>query len=184
MLPRSLFHFTGVNLTWAVCTRVPSYHLCVWADESGFLRAGGGRPRAVHRVGGGEPQGLAAAQGGGGEAAFASPAAVVRDAEGTAFVVVQSTACRGRRASQNQRSGGSRSTEQEKTQCVRWGPQVMNKRSMDNAKGLTVTFEPLSDQTEQHLSTVVAEGRGPVRVHVEGVGPNLEVFKCGCRLKR
>lgn len=48
---------------------------------------------------------------------------------------------------------------------------------------LTVTLEPLSDQSEQHLSTVVAEGRGPVRVHVECVRPNLEIFKRGCRFK-
>lgn len=45
---------------------------------------------------------------------------------------------------------------------------------------LTVTFEPLSDQSEQHLSTVITEGWGTVWVHVECVGPNLEIFKCGC----
>lgn len=46
---------------------------------------------------------------------------------------------------------------------------------------LTVTLEPLSDQPKQHLSTVVTEGWGPVRVHVEGMRPNLEIFKRGCR---
>lgn len=48
---------------------------------------------------------------------------------------------------------------------------------------LTVTLEPLSDQSEQHLSTVIAEGWGPVWVHVECMGPNLEIFRRGCRLK-
>lgn len=48
---------------------------------------------------------------------------------------------------------------------------------------LTVTLEPLSDQPEQHLSAVITEGRGPVGVHIECMGPNLEIFKCGCRFK-
>lgn len=46
---------------------------------------------------------------------------------------------------------------------------------------LTITLEPLSDQSEQHLSTVITEGWGPVRVHIECMGPNLEIFKRGCR---
>lgn len=47
-------------------------------------------------------------------------------------------------------------------------------------RSLTVTFEPLSDEPKQHLSTVVAEGRSSVRVHIERVRPNLEIFKGGC----
>lgn len=50
-------------------------------------------------------------------------------------------------------------------------------------RSLTVTFEPLSDQPKQHLSAVVAEGRSSVRVHIERVRPNLEIFKSGCGCK-
>lgn len=50
-------------------------------------------------------------------------------------------------------------------------------------RSLTVTFEALSDKPKQHLPTVVAEGRSSVRVHVERVGPNLEIFKGGCSWK-
>lgn len=45
---------------------------------------------------------------------------------------------------------------------------------------LTVTFEPLSDESKQHLSAVVAEGWSSVRVHVERMRTNLEIFKGGC----
>lgn len=48
---------------------------------------------------------------------------------------------------------------------------------------LTVTFEPLSDESKQHLSAVVAEGRSSVRVHVERMRTNLEIFKGGCSWK-
>lgn len=71
------------------------YHLCVWANESGILCAGGDRPNAVHWLSGGETQRLAAAQGGGGQTPFTSSTAVVGDAERTALVVVQTTSCRG-----------------------------------------------------------------------------------------
>lgn len=47
-------------------------------------------------------------------------------------------------------------------------------------QNLTVTLESLSDQPEQHLPAVIAEGRGPVRVHVERMWTNLEVFRL-CR---
>lgn len=50
-------------------------------------------------------------------------------------------------------------------------------------RSLTVTFEALSDEPKQHLPAVVAEGRSSVRVHVERVGPNLEIFKGGCSWK-
>lgn len=43
----------------------------------------------------------------------------------------------------------------------------------------TFTFESLSDEAPQHLSTVVAEGGGLVGVDVEGMGSDLEVFNGG-----
>lgn len=46
---------------------------------------------------------------------------------------------------------------------------------------LTITFQSLSNQPKQHFSTVITESRGPVRVHIERVGPNLEIFKRSCR---
>lgn len=58
------------------------------ADEGRIFCAAGGRRYAAHRLSGGETQRLAAAQGGGGQTAFASSTAIVRDAERTALVVV------------------------------------------------------------------------------------------------
>lgn len=43
----------------------------------------------------------------------------------------------------------------------------------------TFTFESLSDEAPQHLSTVVTEGGGLVGVDVEGMGSDLEVFNGG-----
>lgn len=76
------------------------YHLCVWADEAGFL--GTGHPYTEPWISSWETQGLTAAKGGGGQAPFASSTAVVWDVERTALVVVQSTSCRGRYRSKNQ----------------------------------------------------------------------------------
>jgi len=46
-------------------------------------------------------------------------------------------------------------------------------------EGLTFTLEALPDQAPQHLPTVVAEGRGLVGVHVEGMRADLEVLYRG-----
>lgn len=43
----------------------------------------------------------------------------------------------------------------------------------------TFTFESLSDQAPQHLPTVITEGRGLVGVHIQGMGPDLEVLDSG-----
>lgn len=53
-------------------------------------------------------------------------------------------------------------------------------RLLGNYFLLTVTLEPLSDQPKQHFPAVIAEGRGPVWVHVERMWTNLEVFRL-CR---
>lgn len=50
----------------------------------------------------------------------------------------------------------------------------------DVFRSLTVTFEPLPDEPKQHLPTVVTEGRSSVRVHIERMRSNLEIFKGGC----
>lgn len=43
----------------------------------------------------------------------------------------------------------------------------------------TVAFQALPHQAEQHLAAVITEGRSTVGMHVEGVWPDLEVFKRG-----
>lgn len=87
-------------MSWTLCEW--SHHLRVWADETGFLCAGGDRPYTVHRVRCGEAQGLAAAQGGGGQTPFAGSTAVVGNTERAALVIVQSTSCRGQHGTKNQ----------------------------------------------------------------------------------
>lgn len=63
----------------------------------------------------------------------------------------------------------------------RWLSQA---RSVDAFGPLTVALEPLPDQAKEHLAAVVAEGRRPVRVHVERMRANLEVFRLCRRWER
>lgn len=143
----------------------------------------------MDRLGGGEAQGLVAAQGGGGQASFTSSAAVVRDAERAALVIVKATSCRGRHGSKSQRGEHQASTRVMRVsslhaadlRCVTSNSHRVTLFRFILFTALTITLQPLSDQSKQHLSTVVAEGRGSVRVHVEGVGSNLKIFKGGCR---
>lgn len=162
------------------------------ADEADVLGAGGHRPHAVDGLGGGQAQGLAAAQGRGGQAPLPGAAAVVGDAEGTALVVVQAASCRGRHRSDRQdKTGARRGGDNTLGECyctIHFSRESCDPHHcvvshslsfMCLSLLLTVTLEPLSDESKQHLPTVVAEGRGPVGVHVERMRPNLEIFNCG-----
>lgn len=46
-------------------------------------------------------------------------------------------------------------------------------------RALTVTFQALANQAEEHLPTVVTEGRSSVRMHIEGMRADLEVLESG-----
>lgn len=100
------------------------YHLCVWADEAGFLCAG--HPYTEPWISSWETQGLAAAEGGGGQAPFASSTAVVWDVERTALVVVQSTSCRGRYRSKDQEVMGSWSTHYSRFNAICASPSHLS----------------------------------------------------------
>lgn len=94
-------------------------------------------------------------------------------------MVVQSATCRGRHASRLPGREGEDGFVEVRVSVS----QAERVPSRGVFRSLTVAFEALSDEPKQHLPAVVAEGRSAVRVHVERVRPNLEIFKGGCSWK-